>query len=346
MMRPDAAAPPRTLFERRGLEPEMSLSEASERLPTQLGRLAIPAGAMLACLPAVSAAAALLLGAALALAVGNPYAGATRRMSRVLLPAAVVGLGGAMDLFVVARAGATGFGYTLVSIAACLGAGWLLSRAFRVEGRTALLVTIGTAICGGSAIAAAAPVLGAEDHEVSVSLAVVFLLNGVALLLFPPLGHWAGLDQGRFGLWAALAIHDTSSVVGAALQYGQRALEVATSIKLARALWIVPVTLGLGLLQGSRGENAVRRPSRPWFILGFLVVAAVTTLLPALRPAGHVVAEVAKRALVLTLFLVGAGLSRSALRQVGARPLLHGMALWLGIASVSLGALRWGLAAP
>ena len=153
----------------------------------------------------------------------------------------------------------TGFGYTLASIAACLGAGWLLSRVLRVEGRTGLLVTVGTAICGGSAIAAAAPVLGADDHEVSVALAVVFLLNGVALLLFPPLGHWAGLDQGRFGLWAALAIHDTSSVVGAALQYGPRALEVATSTKLARALWIVPVTLGLGWVRGSRGAGTTRR---------------------------------------------------------------------------------------
>ena len=318
-------------------------TEAAERWPGQLGRFAIPAAAMVACLPAISSAAALLLGAGLALTVGNPHVDTTRRVSKLLLPAAVVGLGGAMDLFVVARAGTTGFGYTLASIAACLGAGWLLSRVLRMEGRTGLLITVGTAICGGSAIAAAAPVVGADDHEVSVSLAVVFLLNGVALLLFPPLGHWAGLDQGRFGLWAALAIHDTSSVVGAALQYGPRALEVATSTKLARALWIVPVTLGLGWLQGARGAGTAGRASRPWFILGFVAIAAATTLAPALRPAGHLVAEIAKRALVLTLFLIGAGLSRDALRQVGVRPLVLGVALWLGIASASLAALRTGL---
>src|SRR5262249_22271999 len=151
----------------------------------------------------------------------------------------------AMDLRVVAQAGLHGIGYTALSIAVALGLGTLLARALRVGSRTGLLISVGTAICGGSAIAAAAPALRAKEHEVTVALATVFLLNGAALFLFPAIGHAVGLDQTRFGLWAALAIHDTSSVVSASMSFGQRALEVATTVKLARALWIVPVTFAI-----------------------------------------------------------------------------------------------------
>ena len=211
-----------------------------------------------------------------------------------------------------------------------------------------LLIAIGTAICGGSAIAAAAPVLRARPHQVSVALATVFLLNAAALVLFPPIGHWAGLGQGAFGLWAALAIHDTSSVVGAGMAYGPKALAVATTVKLARALWIVPLTLGLGWLVALRRRQADPEAGagapvkKPWFIGGFLAMAAVVTWIPALHGAGHLVAAAAHRLLVLALFLIGAGLSRQALRDVGARPFVQGLLLWLTVASLGLAAVRAG----
>jgi uncharacterized integral membrane protein (TIGR00698 family) len=299
------------------------------------------AGGIGAWLPGVPAAAALVAGIAIALTLGNPLAHRTRAISRKLLPAAVVGLGGAMDLAAVARVGAQGIGYTVVSIVACALLGTALARALRVERRTGTLVTVGTAICGGSAIAAAAPVIGAEDREISVALATVFLLNAVALLIFPALGRAARLDEASFGLWAALAIHDTSSVVGAGLQYGPAALAVATTVKLARALWIVPVTLVLGLVERARSGGRATRPGPfPWFILGFVAVAALTTYLPALRPAGVLVAEGARRALVATLFLIGLGISRASLRTVGARPLLMGVALWVAMGAGTLVAIR------
>jgi uncharacterized integral membrane protein (TIGR00698 family) len=301
--------------------------------------------AVTALLPFVPAAAALVGGVALALTAGNPWPSRTRALSRKLLPAAVVGMGGAMNLSEVARVGMHGLGYTVVSIAACAALGFALSRSLRVERRTGLLVTVGTAICGGSAIAAAAPVLGADDRELSVSLATVFVLNSLALVVFPGLGHAAGLGEPAFGLWAALAIHDTSSVVGAALQYGPVALAVATTVKLARALWIVPVTLGLGALERRRGGDARPGGKHPWFILGFVVVAALATWVPALRPVGVAAAAVSRRVLVLTLFLVGLGLSRQSLRSVGVRPLLLGVALWAAMAVGTLAAIRAGLVA-
>lgn len=308
-----------------------------------MGRWLIPLGAVLALLPQVSSATALVLGAAIALAVGNPWSAWTRRAQKALLPAAVVGLGAAMDLGVVLRTGLQGFAYTVVSIGATMAAGLLLARWLRVGGNTGTLVSVGTAICGGSAIAAAAPVLQADEHELTVALGTVFLLNGLALLVFPPIGQLAGLGQGQFGVWAALAIHDTSSVVGAAMAYGPRALEQATAIKLARALWIVPLVLALGWARRRRSPAARASAPRPWFILGFVVAAALVTWAPALRPAGGLVAAAARRAMVLTLFLVGAGLSRPALRQVGARPLVLGGLLWLAVSLTVLGALKVGL---
>jgi uncharacterized integral membrane protein (TIGR00698 family) len=307
-----------------------------------IGRWLIPAGAVVALLPWTSSAAALLLGAAIAVVAGNPLAATTRRVQKALLPAAVVGLGAAMDLGVVLRTGLQGFGYTLVSIGATLGLGLLLARALRVGGNTGTLISVGTAICGGSAIAAAGPVIEADEHEMTVALGTVFVLNGVALLAFPPAGRLVGLSQEGFGTWAALAIHDTSSVVGACLAYGARALEVGAAIKLARALWIVPLVLLLGWWR-HRGSAGAKAP-RPWFILGFLAMAAAVTWSPALRPAGRFVASAARQAMVLTLFLVGAGLSREALRQVGARPFILGISLWIVVSAVALGAVRSGLA--
>jgi uncharacterized integral membrane protein (TIGR00698 family) len=205
---------------------------------------------------------------------------------------------------------------------------------------------VGTAICGGSAIAAVAPVIRAKDEEVSMALATVFLLNATALVIFPLIGHALHLGERPFGLWAALAIHDTSSVVGAASGYGPEALLVATTTKLARALWIVPVAFGIGLLYARfhvfDGEAGHAKAKRPWFILGFLAMAALVTFVPALKPAGAWVNAAAKRTLVLTLFLLGCGLSREALKRVGPRPFLQGLLLWICVGAGSLGAIRLG----
>jgi uncharacterized integral membrane protein (TIGR00698 family) len=294
---------------------------------------------------------ALVAGAVIALTCGNPAQALTQRWTHRLLPLAVVGLGAEMNLGTVARVGLHGLGYTAISLTFVMAAGLLLGRFLKVDRDAGLLISVGTAICGGSAIAAAAPVLRARPHQVSVALATVFLLNGVALVLFPPIGHLAGLGQSAFGLWAALAIHDTSSVVGAGLAYGPRALAVATTVKLARALWIVPMTLALGYWvarrqkqTGDEASGAEAGPvKKPWFIGGFLLVAALVTWIPGLQHAGHVVASGAHHVLVLTLFLIGAGLSREALRTVGFRPFIQGLALWLIVASLGLGAVRLGL---
>lgn len=293
--------------------------------------------------PAIPPGIALVAGIVLALTLGNPFgAGTTRRFTHRLLQLSVIGLGGAMNLQAVLRTGLHGLGYTVVGISFALGAGWLLARAFRVPRDAGLLIAIGTAICGGSAVAAAAPVMRAKDHDVSVALAIVFSLNAVALVLFPPLGHLLHLSPQQFGLFSALAIHDTSSVVGAALNYGGNALEVATSVKLARALWIVPLTLGLAAIESRRSGAVEGKPSRPWFILGFIALAAATTWIAPLHAPGEVIAQIAKRTLVLTLFLIGAGLSRETMRQAGVRPLAYGFALWLVVGTATLGALELG----
>lgn len=307
-----------------------------------LGRLLVPLGALVSLWPGVSTAVALVAGMLVALSVGNPYAALTRRATHVLLSLSVVGLGAGMDLRVVAAEGARGALYTVVGIATCLVLGALLTRWLGVSRGAGLLISIGTAICGGSAIAAVVPVLRPREEDVSIALGTVFLLNAVALFVFPVVGQAVGLDARQFGLWSALAIHDTSSVVGAAMRYGTQALEVATTVKLARALWIVPLTLAVGfwLRRTGRAPAQGQGPSRrPWFILGFICVAGLVTWVPVLRPAGQVVTHVSQRVLVLTLFLIGTGFSRQALRSVGIKPLAQGIALWLCMAGLSLGAL-------
>ena len=298
---------------------------------------------MAALLPFVPPAAALVTGVAVALALGNPWLPRTRKLAPLLLGVAVMGFGAAADLGVVGRVGLRGIGYTAVGISLTFFAGLLLARVFGVEEDTSLLVTVGTAICGGSAIAAVAPAIKAKSESISVALATVFLLNGVALVVFPSLGHLAGLDESRFGLFAALAIHDTSSVVGAATAYGPKAVEIATTVKLARALWIVPVALVIGWARARRtGERGASAAKLPWFLVGFVVMAAFVTWFPGLRPAGLAVAAGAKRVLVVTLFLIGASLTRDALRRVGLRPIALGVALWILAGGVTLAALKAG----
>jgi uncharacterized integral membrane protein (TIGR00698 family) len=308
-------------------------------LGARSGSALIPLGALLAALPFVSSGAALLAGVLLALLVGNPYAATTRRLAHGLITVAVVGLGAATDLAVVARVGSQGVLVTAGTIAACLAAAWALAKVLAVPRDTALLVGVGTAICGGSAIAAVAPVLRAKESEVSIALATVFLLNALALFVFPAVGHAVGLDPARFGTWAALAIHDTSSVVGAAVSYGGGADVVATTTKLARALWIVPIVavVSAARRRGAAGEQG--KAPRPWFIAGFVIASALFTWVPALRPAGAVLAIVARRAMVVALFFVGAGLTRTALRSVGARPFVLGLLLWIFMGSGTLALL-------
>lgn len=304
-------------------------------------RLVVPAGiaaVLLACPPP---AAALGGGLLAALAGANVAPDFWRRWAHRLLQLSVVGLGAGVDLPAVAKAGMEGILPAFFGIVVVLGAGLWIGRRLGVARHSALLISAGTAICGGSAIAAVAAVLRPRTGETSAALGTVFLLNAVALILFPAVGHVLHLDQVAFGWWAALAIHDTSSVVGAGLAYGPEALALATTVKLARALWIVPVTLVLAHLERRAGSADAPRPvTIPWFILGFVALAALGWLVPSWRPAGEVVGAASRRLLVATLFLIGAGLGPRALREMGWRPLAHGTLLWLLAASGSLAALR------
>jgi uncharacterized integral membrane protein (TIGR00698 family) len=294
-------------------------------------------------LPFVSGPMALAAGIAFALLFGNPFPSETKKLTPLLLQLSIIGLGAGMNLAVVGRVGAEGFVYTAVGITLTLLIGWALGRAMKIDPETSLLVAVGTAICGGSAIAAVAPAIRAKNQSVSVALAIVFILNASALVLFPWMGHQLGLTQKQFGLLAALAVHDTSSVVGTALQYGKEALDIATTVKLARALWIVPVTLLFGFLwRDKSGEKSAQKAKRPWFILGFLIAAAIVTWVPALKEPGELLASLARRSLILTLFLIGSGLSRETIRTVGPRPFAQGTLLWVIVTSVTLFGLCFG----
>jgi uncharacterized integral membrane protein (TIGR00698 family) len=309
-------------------------------------RWLLPTGALLALLPWTPPWAALLAGTALALTLGNPCAVATTKASKWLLQLAVIGLGAGVNLAIVARVGVQGLGYTVIGLLATFAVGTLLARWLRLTPRMGALICAGTGICGGSAIAAVAPAIEAEPAETSASLATVFLLNGVALLIFPPLGSLAGLNPHAFGLWCALAIHDTSSVTGAAMTHGPEALATATTVKLARALWIVPVALALGwwfARDRAAPAGARKRGVKvPWFIAGFVALSALFTFLPAAAPAAPWIVRGARIALTLTLFFIGAGLDRAAVRTVGARPFVHGLLLWLVVGSGTLAAIMAG----
>jgi uncharacterized integral membrane protein (TIGR00698 family) len=298
--------------------------------------------------PWATPAVALALGALLSLTLGNPAPALTARGARHLLQAAVVGLGFGMPLSAVVSAGRTGVLYTVAGIATALTLGLLLGRRLKVERQTSLLITAGTSICGGSAIAALGPAIGARSEAMSVALATVFVLNAVALYLFPPVGHLLHLSQHQFAVWAAIAIHDTSSVVGAAASYGPVALGQATVLKLARALWIVPLTLAASAAARRSGAHPATDAGAPtvrvpWFIGLFVLAAAARSLLPAAAgPVLDGLAGLAKTALVLTLFLIGAGLSRPTLRAVGVRPLVQGVLLWVTVGGLALLlAARW-----
>lgn len=313
-----------------------------------LARILIPLCAVLCLLPFISGAMALMAGVVIALTLGNPHVALTRRLGPKGMAIGIIGLGAGMNLAVIGAVGAQGLAYTLCGIALAFLVGTLLGRAFKVGRDTSVLICAGTAICGGSAIAALAPVIRAKDHEISVALSIVFILNALALLIFPSIGHFLDLTQHQFGLWSALAIHDTSSVVGATLQYGAESVETGTTVKLARALWIIPLAFLVGMIRAREDKKtdgtveAAGKAKRPWFILWFLIAAALVTFFPVLQPAGEMIEVVAKRILVATLFLIGAGLTREAVRMVGFAPFLQGAALWAVVASATLGAICIG----
>jgi uncharacterized integral membrane protein (TIGR00698 family) len=292
---------------------------------------------VLACLAGyISSPLALLCGFALNELAGHPFARVNQTLSGWLLKTAVVLLGFGMNFTAMRKAGSEGLTFTIVSITITLLLGLVLGRRLHISKRTAHLVASGTAICGGSAIAAIAPLVKASEKEVSVSMATVFLLNAVALFVFPPLGHWLHLNQQQFGLWSAIAIHDTSSVVGAAAQYGSQALQTATMVKLARALWIIPVSFLTAFLFRNREE----RIRLPWFILFYLAAIAINSLVPAMKTYDPFILIAAKRLLTLSLLLIGASLSTGQVKAIGYKPLLLGIVLWVVIATGSAVVIR------
>jgi uncharacterized membrane protein YadS len=317
---------------------------------------------------------ALTIGILFGLCFTHPFAAATRSSAKILLQVCVVALGFGMNLHEVLKAGRSGFIYTALGISFAILVGLTLGRVLQVEGNSSFLITAGTAICGGSAIAAVGPILDADDHEMAVSLGTVFILNSVALLLFPAIGVALGLSQTQFGLWAALAIHDTSSVVGAASKYGQQALVIGTTVKLARALWIVPLALATAAFvhrkagtrsphagtmvheetsalkivatggRSSGGKSPGKKSSiqLPWFILFFCLAAVANTYVAALAKISHSVFSLGRLGLVATLFLIGTGISRATVKEVGWRPMLQGVLLWIAVGLTSLYFIRIG----
>jgi uncharacterized integral membrane protein (TIGR00698 family) len=296
---------------------------------------------VLACLTGyVSPPIALLMGIAFGLALPHPFLAESRKGSRFLLQGSVVALGFGMNLHEVLRAGHNGFLYTAAGISFAICSGLLLGGWLHVRGNSSYLITVGTAICGGSAIAAVGPVLQADPEEMAVSLGTIFVLNSLALLIFPPLGFALHLSQSQFGLWAALAIHDTSSVVGAAARYGSEALLIGTTVKLARALWIVPVALATAAIKHNKTKLQL-----PWFILLFCLAAVVNTYAQSASEVTHALFVAGRVGLVATLFLIGTGISRATLVSIGWRPLLMGVLLWLIVGSTSLYLVHSGLIA-
>jgi uncharacterized integral membrane protein (TIGR00698 family) len=295
----------------------------------------------------VSPPVALAMGILFGLSFAHPYSNQSRITSKFLLQGSVVALGFGMNLEEVLKAGRSGFLYTAVGIVFAIAAGLGIGKLLQVRGNCSYLITAGTAICGGSAIAAVGPILHADEEEMAVSLGTIFILNSIALLIFPGIGFALHLSQSQFGLWTALAIHDTSSVVGAAARWGTQALVIATTVKLARALWIVPLALVTAARMHSRAESSRGLPNIqfPWFILFFCLAATVNTYIPAWHRVTSAMFYGGKLGLTVTLFLIGTGISRATLREVGWRPMLQGVALWVVVAAASLYFIRAGFIA-
>jgi uncharacterized integral membrane protein (TIGR00698 family) len=286
---------------------------------------------------------ALALGIVVALTFGSPFPDLNGKPTRILLQTSVVLLGFGMNLKSIYEAGKDGIVLTIATIFGTLALGYVLGRLLKVRGRVSALISTGTAICGGSAIAAAAPGIEAEPEQISISLGTVFVLNAVALFLFPTIGHGVGLTQHQFGLWAAIAIHDMSSVVGAAAAYGSEALATATTVKLARALWIAPVALMLMYLYRRKYPNAKAKIAMPWFILLFLMAVTARTYAPLwLQPSVfEALVNLAKAGMTLTLFLIGTSLTLESVKTTRWRPLFQGAILWILVSAISLATVLW-----
>lgn len=288
--------------------------------------------ALLAVSAFLSPALSLLMGIVMALVLGNPFPLFSKKASKKALQVSVVGLGFGMNLFESLAAGKQGMLFTIVSVVGVMCIGVLIGKWMKVNRKSAYLIATGTAICGGSAIAAVGPVIDADDDQMSMSLATIFILNAIALFVFPPIGRWIGLSQEQFGLWAAIAIHDTSSVVGAGAAYGEEALQIATTVKLTRALWIIPLALVSSMIFRAKGKKV----SVPWFILLFVLAMVLNTFLPIPSAATNLIVMLSRKLLCMTLFLIGCGLSLSSIKKVGARPLALGVLLWIVISISAL----------
>ena len=276
----------------------------------------------------------LFAGLCFALLCGEAYPKFNKKASKYLLQYSVVGLGFGMNLEASLASGKEGMEFTIISVAGTMLIGMLIGhKLLKIDRNPAYLVSSGTAICGGSAIAAIGPVIRAKESDMSVALATIFVLNAIALFLFPVIGHALGLTQHQFGTWAAIAIHDTSSVVGAGAAYGEEALEVATTVKLTRALWIIPLALVTSVVFKGDGKKI----TIPWFIVCFIGALLLNTYVLEDYPAvGAIVSGVARKMLILTMFFIGASLTRKVLRQVGFKPLLQGVLLWIVISCSTL----------
>ena len=276
----------------------------------------------------------LFIGLVFALLCGQAYPTFNKQVSKKLLQYSVIGLGFGMNLQASLASGKEGMLFTIISVIGTLLIGMFIGcKVLKINRNTSYLISSGTAICGGSAIAAVGPIIKAKDTDMSMALATVFILNAIGLFLFPALGHWLGLSQQEFGTWAAIAIHDTSSVVGAGAAYGEEALQVATTIKLTRALWIIPLALVTSVIFRSEGKKI----SIPWFILFFIVAMLINTYLLADYPEiGKFIAGIARKGLIITMFFIGASLSIDVIKSVGIRPLLQGILLWIIISAASL----------
>lgn len=281
----------------------------------------------------VSPAIALFAGIVFAMIFRNPYPAYSRKASKYMLQAAVVGLGFGMNFHDSLAAGREGMLFTIASVTGVMVIGYLIGRWFKIAPKLAYLISSGTAICGGSAIAAVSPVVDASEDETSMSMAVIFTLNAIALFIFPPIGHALGLTQDQFGLWAAIAIHDTSSVVGAGATYGAEALAVATTVKLTRALWIIPLSLVSILFFRKRGGKSI---SIPWFIFLFIAAMVVNTYVDIPQTLSGIFYTTSHKLLSMTLFLIGSTLSIAAVKTVGAKPVILGVVLWIIISVVTL----------
>lgn len=304
-------------------------------LSLNIRKIIFISAALVCLLPFMSAPFALLLGLILAQLITPPYLELNHKATHLLLKAAVVGLGFGMNVFTAMKVGTAGLLATVVSIIAVLSLGFLVGKLFKIDGKTSFLISAGTAICGGSAIAALSPIIKADQKELSISLGIIFILNSLALFIFPVVGAFFNLSQSQFGLWCAIAIHDTSSVVGAASRYGPEALQMATMVKLVRALWIIP--LAFGTTYWCRGDK--RSVQLPYFIGLFVLAMLANTYIPMVRLMAPYLLELAKRGLTLTLFFIGSGLSLQVIRSVGLKPFLQGVILWVGVSSLSLWAI-------